>query len=46
MLNVDFEVLTVLVMNSSVLLNMTLRSPLIIDRISEEYVASIFRVEE
>jgi hypothetical protein len=32
MLDVDFEVLTALVMNSSILWNMTVRSPLRIDR--------------
>jgi hypothetical protein len=43
---VDFECLTEVVMKSSILFDITLCSPLKSNDVSEEHVASIFRVEE
>jgi hypothetical protein len=43
---VEFEVLTAVVVKSTVLLDITPCSPLRVNELSEEHIASIFRVEE
>jgi hypothetical protein len=42
----EFEVLTPVVMKSSVFWELTPYSPLKVNKFSEEHIASIFRVEE